>query len=167
MSKGSGGLTSIPLPRAAILKGSQTESNRTSSTTQRICHTSCNLSVSNLLRNAYSFLSLTYSSVDIQSNFVEISIFLDAADLPRNKELLTLYTNSFHSLPLIDSDGTRVPYDEVVKLLDTETVDYAIAFGTALSEQLEISIKVERNKYKEAIVWLRKLLFASEFSSER
>lgn len=98
---------------------------------------------------------------------MEISIFLDAADLPRHKELLTLYTNTFHSLPIIESDGTRIPYEEVVKLLDTETVDYGIAFGSALSEQLEISIKVEKDKYKEAIVWLRKLLFASEFSTER
>lgn len=80
---------------------------------------------------------------------------------------MTLYTSSFHSLPLIETDGTRVPYDEVVKLLDTETVDYGIAFGSALTEQLEISIKVEKDKYKQAIVWLRKLLFASEFSTER
>lgn len=60
-----------------------------------------------------------------------------------------------------------MPYDEVVNLLDTETVDYGIAFGSAMSEQLEISIKVDKDKYKEAIVWLRKLLFASEFSVDR
>lgn len=94
-------------------------------------------------------------------------VFLNAAELPKHKDLLTLYIKSFHSLPLVQSDGTRVPYDEVVKLLDTETVDYGIAFGSALSEQLEISIKVDKAKYKEAIVWLRKLLFASEFSVDR
>lgn len=60
-----------------------------------------------------------------------------------------------------------MPYDEVVNLLDTETVDYGIAFGSAMSEQLEVSIKVDKDKYKEAIVWLRKLLFASEFSVDR
>lgn len=87
--------------------------------------------------------------------------------MPKHKELLSLYTNSFHSLPLKESDGTRVPYDEVVNLLDTETVDYGIAFGSAMSEQLEVSIKVDKDKYKEAIVWLRKLLFASEFSVDR
>ncbi|KAK9896120.1 zinc metalloprotease [Cystobasidium minutum MCA 4210] len=103
----------------------------------------------------------------VQSNFIEILVFLNAAELPKHKDLLTLYIKSFHSLPLVQSDGTRVPYDEVVKLLDTETVDYGIAFGSALSEQLEISIKVDKAKYKEAIVWLRKLLFASEFSVDR
>lgn len=112
-------------------------------------------------------LGLKCLPTDIQSNFIEISIFLDAADLPRHKDLLTLYTSSFHSLPLIEADGSTVPYDEVVKLLDTETVDYGISFGSALSEQLEISIKVEKDKYREAVIWLRKLLFSSEFSIDR
>jgi Zn-dependent M16 (insulinase) family peptidase len=87
--------------------------------------------------------------------------------LTKHKDLLNLYIHSFHSLPLVEEDGTRVPFDEVVKLLDTETVDYGIAFGSSLSEQVEISIKVEKSKYVEAVKWLRKLLFSSEFSVER
>ena len=107
------------------------------------------------------------SSSDIKSNFVEISIYLNAANLPAKRELLNLYLDSFHSLPITRSDGTRLPYDEVVKLLDTETVDYNINFGSGVSEQIEVHIKVEKEKYETAIRWLRDLLFCSEFEISR
>lgn len=103
---------------------------------------------------------------DVQSNFIEVSIFLEAANLPAKRELLNLYMNTFHSLP-IERDGRTLPFEEVVKLLDTETVDYDISFGSGLSEQIEVSIRVEKDKYTTAISWLRDLLFGSQFDESR
>lgn len=102
----------------------------------------------------------------VQSNFIEVSIFLEAANLPAKRELLNLYMNTFHSLP-IERDGRTLPFEEVVKLLDTETVDYDISFGSGLSEQIEVSIRVEKDKYTTAISWLRDLLFGSQFDESR
>ena len=109
---------------------------------------------------------MDFALTDVQSNFIEISIFLNAANLPAKRELLALYLNTFHSLP-ITRDGSRLPFEEVVRLLDSETVDYDISFGSSLSEQLEISIKVEKDKYTTAISWLCNLLFNSEFDMGR
>jgi Zn-dependent M16 (insulinase) family peptidase len=103
---------------------------------------------------------------DVQSNFIEVSIFLNAANLAAKRELLALYLNTFHSLPVV-RDGSRLPFSDVVRLLDTETVDYDISFGSSLSEQIEVSIKVEKGKYATAISWLRDLLFNSEFEESR
>jgi hypothetical protein len=114
-----------------------------------------------------SELSETICDADIQSNFVEISIYLNAAKLKAKTELLHLYLSSFHSLPLIRPDGTKVGYEDVVKLLDAETVDYNINFGSGISEQLEVHIKVEKDKYETAIRWLRDLLYSSDFDVSR
>lgn len=104
---------------------------------------------------------------DIQSNFVEVSVYMDAGNLAARKELLALYIGSFHSLPVTRADGTKLTYEEVVKLLDAETVDYDISLGAGLSEQLAISVKVEKEKYPIAIRWLNDLLFGAEFDVSR
>lgn len=97
---------------------------------------------------------------------MEISIFLNVANLAAKRELLALYLNTFHSLP-ITRNGERLAFEDVVRLLDTETVDYDVSFGSALSEQLEVSIKVEKDKYSTAISWLRDLLYNSHFDESR
>lgn len=102
----------------------------------------------------------------MQSNFIEVSIFLNAANLEAKRELLALYINTFHSLP-VERDGSRLSFEDVVRLLDSETVDYDISFGSAISEQIEVSIKVEKDKYTTAISWLRDLLFNSDFDAAR
>lgn len=104
---------------------------------------------------------------DVKSNFLEIAIYLDAAKLSNHRDLITLYLNVFHSLPLILEDGTKMSFEEVVNSLDTETVEYDISFGAGLSEQIKVSIKVEKDKYEQAVRWMKNLLFCSEFDVER
>merc|ERR1719359_393981 len=103
----------------------------------------------------------------VQSNFIEVCIYFDAAALPVSRELLPVYLESLFSLPLTKADGTKVPYEEVVAQLDTETVDYGVHFGSGLSEQIEVNIKVEKDKYHTAIRWLRDLLFHTELDVAR
>lgn len=94
-------------------------------------------------------------------------MYFNAADLHANRALLSLYQNSFASLPIIRDDGSRLSFEQVVQQLDAETVAYNANFGSGLSEQIEFSIKVEKGKYEFAIQWLRDLLFGSDFDVGR
>lgn len=78
-----------------------------------------------------------------------------------------MYLESLFSLPLIKEDGRKLPYEEVVALLDTESVDYGVHFGSGLSEQVEVNIKVEKDKYQTAIRWLSDLLYHTELDVNR
>ena len=83
------------------------------------------------------------------------------------QELINLYRDSFFSLPLVLKDGTRLSFEDVIKSLDSDTVSYACGLGRGLSEGIEIMIRVAKDKYPQAISWLRDLLFNSEFDVER
>lgn len=94
-------------------------------------------------------------------------IYFNAANLVANRSLLSLYTSTFHSLPVTRADGTKLTLEQVVEQLDTDSVYYAINFGSGLSEQIEMNIEVEKGQYEVAIAWLRDLLSRSEFDVDR
>jgi hypothetical protein len=57
----------------------------------------------------------------------------------------------------------------VINKLDDETVAYGTGLGLndELSENLNISIKVETKLYHVAVAWLHDLIYGSEFEKER
>lgn len=67
------------------------------------------------------------------------------------------------------SDGQRLSHEEVVNKLDDETVAYGAELGanSMFEELLRISIKVEKDRYETAVVWLKELFYGSEFDKER
>lgn len=107
--------------------------------------------------------------VDINSNFIEISIILfPSPSAPSSVlALLPIYIDSFFSLPVTRADGTQLSFEDVVTKLDEETLSYSIDIGSPLQEGLTLKIKVAKEKYKEAVAWLRDLLLGSTFSVDR
>ncbi|CAD6909796.1 unnamed protein product [Tilletia controversa] len=116
-----------------------------------------------------------YSQFDhTSSNFVIIAATFSTANLPAElRPLLSLYLSAFFTLPVtrfnVDGTKTELGFEEVVKMLDKDTVMYDIGLGesTGFTEHIEIVIKAEKNKYEGAIAWLRDLLWNSHFSIER
>lgn len=105
---------------------------------------------------------------DVKSNFITLSIHLSPTNLPSDLfQYLPVYLGSFFSLPVKRFDGTILPYEEVVRQLDEETVEYEIRLGTALSQTVEIMLKIEKTKYKKMIGWLSDLLWGSVFDPDR
>lgn len=82
---------------------------------------------------------------------------------------LTLYIQSFFSLPVKRLSGERLTHEQVVDKLDDETVSYDVDLGVSgmFTQTLRISMRVEVDKYETAIAWLRDLIYGSEFDKER
>jgi Zn-dependent M16 (insulinase) family peptidase len=86
-----------------------------------------------------------------------------------DRPYVVLYLNALFTLPLSFPDGTRLTHEEVINLLDKETVSYDVTFGAngAAGELLSVSIKVEVSKYSTGVSLLRDLIYHSEFVEDR
>lgn len=86
-----------------------------------------------------------------------------------DRPYVLLYLNALFTLPLSFPDGTRLTHEEVINLLDQETIGYDAAFGVSgtAAELLSVSIKVEVSKYATGISLLRDLIYHSEFAEDR
>jgi len=83
---------------------------------------------------------------------------------------LDIYFDSFYSLPLVDpATGKETSFEEVVKLLDQDTVSRACGVGVGgMFRQLALVIlKTEKAKYSEGIAWLQKMTWHTRFDVER
>jgi hypothetical protein len=82
---------------------------------------------------------------------------------------LSIYEQSFFSLPVKRHSGEYLSFEDVVNGLDSDTVDYCADLGIleGFTEMLRVSIKVETSTYEVAVAWLRDLVYGSEFSKER
>ncbi|KDQ63640.1 hypothetical protein JAAARDRAFT_29668 [Jaapia argillacea MUCL 33604] len=108
----------------------------------------------------------------VQSDFVTIHAFFSLSSLPnRLRPYMSTYLSSFFSLPVNTSTGIKLSHEQVVDRLDDETVSYDVNLGVGTPSQfpetLRVSLKVERDKYEEAVAWLRDLVWGSEFDKER
>jgi Zn-dependent M16 (insulinase) family peptidase len=86
-----------------------------------------------------------------------------------DRPYVVLYLNALFTLPLSFPDGTRLTHEEVINLLDKETVNYDANFGVSgpAGELLSVSIKIEVSKYATGISLLRDLIYHSEFAEDR
>jgi len=86
-----------------------------------------------------------------------------------DRPYVVLYLNALFTLPLSFPDGTRLTHEEVINLLDKETVNYDANFGVggAAGELLCVSIKIEVSKYATGVSLLRDLIYHSEFAEDR
>lgn len=78
-----------------------------------------------------------------------------------------LYMSSFFSLPVKRSNGQHLSFEQVVKALDEETIEYDTNIGGTTFEDFEISFRVKKTNYEAAIAWLYDLLHNSVFDVER
>lgn len=103
------------------------------------------------------------------SAFVSIAFVFPTSRLaPHLRPLLQLYLSTLFSLP-IKRDGRLLPFEEVVKGLDEDTVEYdaGLGVGSGFGENVCIDLKVEKAKYLPAVRWLRDLVWESNFAIER
>jgi len=86
-----------------------------------------------------------------------------------DRPYVVLYLNALFTLPFSFPDGTRLTHEEVINLLDKETVSYDAVFGASGSacELVSVSIKVEVSKYATGVSLLRDLIYHSEFAEDR
>lgn len=107
---------------------------------------------------------------DVPSNFVRVVVHVSTADVPiRLKPLLWLLSDQFFNSPVVRPDGQRIPFEEVVKQLEKDTISYAFKSGSGLgdAESITLQFQVEPHKYVAVIEWLRTLLFDAVFDPTR
>lgn len=106
----------------------------------------------------------------VNSNFITVGMLFSTAKLPAHlRPLLNVLLSSLFSLPVTRADGTKLTFEQVVKGLDEDTINYeaGLGAGSGFSELVSIDIKVEKQKYEKAITWLRDLIWGTEMAVER
>ena len=105
----------------------------------------------------------------VPSNFVTICLIICTSSIPVSlRPMLLVYMENFFNSPVL-RDGKRVEFEDVVKALERDTVDYKIRSASVLGnpEVLSISMGVEAEKYEVAIQWVKDLLWNGIFDLER
>lgn len=114
--------------------------------------------------------TLTHLSfLDVRSRFVKISAHISATSVPsRLLPYTRLLLKSIFSLP-IERDGKTISYEEVVKGLAEDTVEYEAGLGTSsgFKELLVVTFKAETSKFERIIQWLHDILWNTRFTTER
>lgn len=107
----------------------------------------------------------------VSSAFVSISLVFGTTDLPKElRSQMQLYLSVFFSLPIIRQDSTQasLTYEQVVKGLDEDTLEYDVSLGTGgFGELVCAELKLESANYEKGIAWLRDLLWGSQFAVDR
>jgi len=104
----------------------------------------------------------------VPSKFVHINLFVSTESIPVVlRPLIPLYWELFFDSPVM-MDGVRVEYEQVVPLLEKDTIYYGISSGSYVSmpESVRIRLQVEPEKYEAAIKWLKTLLWDSIFDQK-
>lgn len=106
----------------------------------------------------------------VASNFVTINVLFDAARLPSHlMPYMGLFQGTLFQSDVKRADGTTMSHEEVVNAINELTVDQhsSFSFRRAFQENLCVSIKVEAERYGEAVAWLRDVLAGAVFTKER
>ncbi|CCJ30215.1 unnamed protein product [Pneumocystis jirovecii] len=117
-----------------------------------------------------NFITSVSAKADIDSEFVSIQAYISSECIDSElKPYLGIYLDNFFLNGIIRTDGTELTYEEVVRLLENETVDYSATWGVSgtFLEMITIQIKVEIQNYKKGILLLKDLLCQSVFDPER
>ena len=83
---------------------------------------------------------------------------------------MQLYLSVLFSLPIVKQDGSNatLTYEQVVKGLDEDTLEYDVSLGCGgFGELVCAEVKLERANYEKGIAWLRDLFLGSQFSVDR
>ncbi|XP_032814630.1 uncharacterized protein C05D11.1-like [Petromyzon marinus] len=111
----------------------------------------------------------------VHSNFVRYIVMLDTTPVPQElKPYLGLYSEIIFESPLM-RDGVLVPHEEVIKQLAEDTVKNDATLGMkgcrffcgSYAHLLCIMLKVDRQKYRKGVQWIRELMHQVVFTPER
>lgn len=106
----------------------------------------------------------------ISSKFVLVSVVMGTQSVPDDlRAYLTLYLSMVFSLPVQRQDGSSLKYEDVVKQLDEDVLEYdaTIGIGSSFSETMAIEFKAPVAHYEKVVAWVYDLLWRSEFSLDR
>ncbi|KDN42524.1 hypothetical protein K437DRAFT_269392 [Tilletiaria anomala UBC 951] len=108
----------------------------------------------------------------VTSAFLTVSLIFSTANLSAElRPHITLFLSTLFLLPVTKQDGSgqKLSYEEVIKLLDEDTLEYeaSLGVGYGFSENICIDLKVPKENYENAIAWLRDLVWGGEFAVER
>ncbi|TKY89650.1 hypothetical protein EX895_001435 [Sporisorium graminicola] len=107
----------------------------------------------------------------VSSAFVSISLVFATTDLPKElRAQMQLYLSVLFSLPIVKQDGSNaaLTYEQVVKGLDVDTLEYDVSLGSGgFGELVCAELKLERANYEKGIAWLRDLFLGSQFAIDR
>ncbi|KAI7848898.1 Metalloenzyme, LuxS/M16 peptidase-like protein [Circinella umbellata] len=106
----------------------------------------------------------------VQSRFVKISAHINTNSVPSDLLPYTrLLLKAIFSLPIETTNGEIISYEDVVKGLSEDTVEYESGLGTTsgFRELLVFTFKTEESKYQKGIQWLQDILWNTQFTPER
>lgn len=104
----------------------------------------------------------------VQSNFAHVSLIISTESVPIPlRPLLSIYLENMFTSP-IERNGQKIEFEQVIKELEKDTVDYSIGPGNGIGnpELLVMRISVEVEKYDSAIQWLKELIWNGIFDLE-
>ncbi|KAG2209536.1 hypothetical protein INT47_008380 [Mucor saturninus] len=105
----------------------------------------------------------------VKSHFVKLSAHISASSIPSKLLPYTkLYLKAIFSLP-IEKDGQLISFEDVVKGLEEDTVEYDASLGTnfGFRELAVFTLKVSASKFEKAVQWLHDILWNTKFTAER
>lgn len=121
-----------------------------------------------LVDNDNSQLPLFIHFEHVQSNFAHISLIISTESIPIPlRPLLSIYLENMFTSP-IERNGQKIEFEQVIKELEKDTVDYSISAGNGIGnpELLVMRISVEVEKYELAIRWFKELIWDGSFDLE-
>lgn len=120
-------------------------------------------------------INITTCGVD--SNFGYIMAYFNTSDIaPELRSYFLLFFDLITESPIRQSDGTLIPYEDVVTAIESDTISLQTAIGLEPSNQFScgsysqtaiLMIKTDYKKYIRGIQWMIDLLNHTEFTDER
>lgn len=120
---------------------------------------------------------INVTTCGIDSNFGYIMAYFNTSSIaPELRAYFLLFFDLITESPIRRSDGTLIPYEEVVAAIESDTVSLQTTIGLESSNQFScgsfsqtavLMIKTDHKKYIRGIQWAIDLLNHTEFTVER
>ncbi|QPG76573.1 hypothetical protein FOA43_003964 [Brettanomyces nanus] len=126
--------------------------------------------VKNILADTPENFPLYIHVENIESNFATIHLLFSSFEFEKKYlPYIQVFKNILLSLPIDNEDGTQISYEDVVKQLKRDTIDYSfgISFLGAYGELLDFKITIAVENYKKAIDWFYRIMFKTLFTKDR
>ncbi|ESO83908.1 hypothetical protein LOTGIDRAFT_222342 [Lottia gigantea] len=112
---------------------------------------------------------------DIHTNFVEMTALIDSSGVPQEYKLyLPLFSEALMEIP-IKRNGVLISHEDVISQLESDTLSAESSWGFqgstfscgSFPQLLNITLKVEIDKYEAGVKWLQDFLYNTVFTEDR